>query len=127
VDEVGRLRAALGLAGVLDAVVLLKGPGSVIAAPDGVCYVDVDGGPVLATAGSGDVLAGIIGALLAGAQVRGDLSSTADVARVAAAGCALHGRAGALAGAGGRPVRATDLIQYLRDAVAGVRRGGSGR
>ena len=125
VDEVGRLRATQSLAGVLDAVVLLKGPGSVIAAPDGACYVDVEGGPVLATAGSGDVLAGLIGALLAGAQARGAVGSTADVARIVAAGCALHGRAGALAGAGGRPVRATDLVHYLGDAVAEVRRGDS--
>lgn len=123
VGEVGRLHAAMHIAQALDAVVLLKGPGSIIAAPDGNCYVDVDGGPVLATAGSGDVLAGMIGSLLAGAQARGELGSTADVARVVAVGCALHGRAGALAGAGGRPVRATDLVHYLGDAVAGVRRG----
>lgn len=65
-DRVGLVRT---LATKTGAVVLLKGPTTVIASPDAIEGIDVlfmdAGGPALATAGSGDVLAGIIGALLA--------------------------------------------------------------
>ena len=117
VDGLGRLEAALALARERDAVVVLKGPGTVIAAPDGTCFVDVEGGPVLATAGSGDVLSGIIGALLAQAQARGGMNGVDDAARIAAAGCWLHGRAGNLAGAQGQPVTASSLIGSLGRAM----------
>jgi hydroxyethylthiazole kinase-like uncharacterized protein yjeF len=117
VQGVGRLGAALAMARQRDAVVLLKGPGTVIAAPDGTCFVDVEAGPVLATAGSGDVLSGIIGALLARAQARGDIRGVADAARTAAAGCWLHGRAGNLAGEEGQPVTASALIDSLGRAM----------
>jgi NAD(P)H-hydrate epimerase len=60
-----RVEAAGWLAYETRTVVLLKGPGTVVAAPDGRVVVDTTGGPWLATAGSGDVLTGIIGALLA--------------------------------------------------------------
>ena len=117
VDGLGRLEAALTLARERDAVVVLKGPGTVIAAPDGTCFVDVEGGPVLATAGSGDVLSGIIGALLGQAQARGGMNGVDDAARIAAAGCWLHGRAGTLAGAQGQPVTASSLIGSLGRAM----------
>src|SRR6185437_10736864 len=59
-----RLAAALTLAKRFHAHIVLKGSGSICAFPDGRWSVNATGNPGLATAGSGDVLAGIIGALL---------------------------------------------------------------
>jgi ADP-dependent NAD(P)H-hydrate dehydratase / NAD(P)H-hydrate epimerase len=60
-----RMRAARELADRLHAHVVLKGLGSVLAHPDGTWDINASGGPALATAGSGDILSGILGALLA--------------------------------------------------------------
>ena len=60
-----RLEAARELAARFDSVVVLKGSGTVIARPDGQVTVNTTGNPGLATGGSGDVLAGLCGALLA--------------------------------------------------------------
>ena len=119
-DRLGRARQA---ARELGAIVVLKGPGTVIASPGGAAYVDTWGTPDLGTAGSGDVLSGFMAALLAGAAARGDVDDDA-AARVAAAAVGLHGLAGRLAGRGGRPVTAPDVIAALPEAIALVRRGG---
>ena len=82
--QADRRGAALELARRFGAVALLKGAGSIVATPEGAWAVVDAGGPALATAGTGDVLAGMIGARLA----QGD--DAADAACVAAW---LHGRA----------------------------------
>jgi hydroxyethylthiazole kinase-like uncharacterized protein yjeF len=63
--QADRLEAARDLASRMNAIVILKGSGTVIARPDGDVAINPTGNAGLATAGSGDVLAGICGALLA--------------------------------------------------------------
>jgi len=120
--DMDRLGAARRAAAELGAVVVLKGPGTVIASPSGAAYIDTWGTADLGTAGSGDVLSGLTGALLGGAHARGGLDDD-GAARVAAAAVGLHGIAGRLAAEGSRPVTAPDIIAALPDAIAAVRRG----
>ena len=122
-EDGGRLAGAHRLAVALGAVVVHKGPATVIVSPTGAAYVDTAGSPALATAGSGDVLTGITGALLAGAHARGHDCSPDAVARIAAAACWLHGMAGRRAAAEGRTVTAVDVAAHVPDAVALARRG----
>jgi hydroxyethylthiazole kinase-like uncharacterized protein yjeF len=63
--QADRMHAAHELALRLAANVVLKGAGSVLAHPDGTWDINASGGPALATAGRGDVLSGLLGALLA--------------------------------------------------------------
>lgn len=86
-----RIEAARAAAAYARCVVLLKGPDTVIAAPDGRAFVNTVGTPFLATAGSGDVLAGVIAGLIA----QGMASFEA-----AAAAAWLHGKAGLSLGPG---------------------------
>ncbi len=72
--------------------VVLKDARTVIASPEGACYICAAGNAGMATGGSGDALAGIIGALLAEAESR--LGDGLTVAEVAAAGVYLHAKAG---------------------------------
>ncbi|HTY41070.1 MAG TPA: NAD(P)H-hydrate dehydratase [Thermoanaerobaculia bacterium] len=108
--QADRLGAARSLARRSGATALLKGARTLIAAPAGEVAVNPTGTPLLATAGSGDVLAGLIGAFLAGGLA----------ARAAAvAGAWLHGAAAeALAP---RLGDAGLLAHEVADAVAGVR------
>lgn len=102
-DDARRLAASTG------AVVLLKGPTTVVADPDGLVRVVTAGDARLATAGTGDVLSGTIGALLA--RGLGPL-------RAAATGAWLHARAGAHGPAAG--LVAHDLVSLLPAALAEV-------
>jgi len=69
--QADRLSAALGLAGRFNAATVLKGAGSVLAFPDGTWAINASGNAGLASGGTGDVLAGMLGALLAqGVQLK---------------------------------------------------------
>jgi hydroxyethylthiazole kinase-like uncharacterized protein yjeF len=105
-----RLASVRRAAHDLGATVLLKGNATVIAGPDGVAYVNATGTPWLGTAGSGDVLSGLLGSLLA---------SGLAAPLAAAAASYVHGVAGQRAAADGPPT-ATDLLGELRGAMRSI-------
>ncbi|HEY7176733.1 MAG TPA: NAD(P)H-hydrate dehydratase, partial [Micromonosporaceae bacterium] len=105
---VDRVESALGLAAKMRATVLLKGDRTVVASPDGTAWVNPTGSPALATAGTGDVLAGLLGSLLAAGLAP-------DRAAIAAAYA--HGLAGRAAERLG-PVTAVDVATALPNVVA---------
>jgi hydroxyethylthiazole kinase-like uncharacterized protein yjeF len=96
-------------------VVLLKGNVTTIADPAGGTWQTPPASPALATAGSGDVLAGILGALVA-ANVGQLNSREISLSQIALAGALLHARAGAMAAQDG-PVAALDIAEALRAVV----------
>ena len=106
----GRVAAALHLADWLGVVVLLKGDRTIVATPEGKAYANPTGSPALATAGTGDVLSGVVGSLLAGGVPPG---------RAALAGAFVHGLAGREAAAYG-PVTAQQVMTALRDVVRDI-------
>lgn len=105
-----RLAHALRIAQESEAVTLLKGARSLVAEPGGRYGVNVRGTPAMATAGAGDVLAGLIGGLLAQGH---------DARMAAREGAALHGLAGEVAaGFGARhALVASDLVLSLPEAL----------
>jgi hydroxyethylthiazole kinase-like uncharacterized protein yjeF len=105
-----RMTSCRYLAARTGSIVLLKGPTTIIAAPDGRHYVVTEGDERLATAGTGDVLAGIIGGLLA----RG-----VPAFEAAAAAAFLNGRAAKLGHPDG--LVASDLIDLLPAAFDSLR------
>jgi NAD(P)H-hydrate epimerase len=110
--EADRARHVRELATQTDALVVLKGSRSLIADAGGRLLVNLTGSPVLATAGTGDVLTGMIGGLLA----RG-----VDPTASAASAAYLHGLAGLLAGRDlGEGTAAGDVVDRIPEAIARV-------
>ena len=106
-----RFAAARELAKRYAAIVVLKGAGSLIAAPDGRLAACPWGNAGMATGGTGDVLTGVIASLLAQGLCAWDAACT---------GVALHARAGDLAaGDAPRGLVASDLFAPLRELVNG--------
>ena len=101
-DKVAQAREAARLSG---AIIISKGADSVVAAPDGRAAISADASNWLATAGSGDVLAGTVAAMRAGGL---------EGFEAACAGVWLHGRAAQIAGPG---LIADDLPEGLRAAL----------
>ncbi|WP_411730637.1 NAD(P)H-hydrate dehydratase [Paeniglutamicibacter sp.] len=112
------IRWARWAAVAYDCVVLLKGPATICTAPDGYTLIVHASTPDLATAGSGDVLTGILGTLLAAANFPATPTASDVVEQshrltdLAAAGALIHAHAGALAAHEGM-VSAVDLLQEL--------------
>jgi NAD(P)H-hydrate epimerase len=109
--DAGRLSAARGCAQRSGAIVVLKGDDTIVAAPDGTAAVSPGEAPALATAGTGDVLAGVIGAFLA---------KGLDPFTAACAAVMIHVKAGRIAAreVGEEGVIAGDVIAALPKALA---------
>lgn len=105
-----RLEIAQGFAEEHGVTLVLKGHNTVVAVPGGDVYINMTGNPGMATAGSGDVLTGIITALIA---------QGLNPQQAAVAGVYLHGAAGDQAALerGERGLVATDLIHYLPQVI----------
>jgi hydroxyethylthiazole kinase-like uncharacterized protein yjeF len=109
-----RLRSVRRASAEAEAIVLLKGDDTIVAAPDGRAAVSRGGAPALASAGTGDVLSGVIGAYL---------SKRMDPFHAACAGVFVHARAGQLAAQSiaTEGVIARDVIELLPRARAAGR------
>ena len=118
VDEIwrDRLRVAGEAAALWQKTVVLKGAHTLVASPDGGARISPISNPGLASAGTGDVLSGVIGGLLAQG-----LSQPA----AAACGVYLHGMAGEMVKAelGDAGVVASDLLPALPRAIKKVKEG----
>lgn len=114
--EARPLHHARSAASRYDATVLLKGPHSLVAEPAGRVRVTTTGTPWLASAGAGDVLGGVVGALLATGLPPFDAASV---------GSWLHGAA-ATSASGGGPLVAGDVAAALPGVVGGLLRPRSG-
>ncbi|MBA3417357.1 MAG: NAD(P)H-hydrate dehydratase, partial [Geodermatophilaceae bacterium] len=118
-DRIGSVRRA---AADIGATVLLKGQATIVGAPDGRAFVNPTGTGWLASAGTGDVLSGLVGALVA---------AGGDPTEAAAAAAYTHGVAGALAAgssdpvstATGAPIIAMDVVAAIPAAIRIIRSG----
>jgi ADP-dependent NAD(P)H-hydrate dehydratase / NAD(P)H-hydrate epimerase len=99
--SLSKIEMARAAAKRASATIVYKGPDTVIAAPDGRAVINSNGGTELATAGSGDVLAGVIGGLLAQGM---------PPFEAACAGVYIHGQAGSRCGSG---LIAEDLVAAI--------------
>lgn len=103
-DDFDRLELLKKFAKKTGSVIILKGTFTSIAFPSGQVYFNPTGNPYMATAGSGDVLTGVIVSLLA---------QGIDIRQAAMAGVYLHGFAGDIAAGKGHPILAGDIINAL--------------
>ena len=105
-DDASRLKCITHVATKYDIIVILKGANTAIALPDGTIHFNSTGNPGMATAGSGDVLTGVIGSLLAQGYPPED---------AAIIGVYLHGVAGDIAAreSGEEYITASDIINHL--------------
>ncbi|WP_454299226.1 ADP-dependent NAD(P)H-hydrate dehydratase [Salana multivorans] len=115
-EPVRWLREVVRLTG---ATVLLKGSVTLVAAPGGVLWSQAGAPGWLATAGAGDVLAGVVGAFLAGSSMR-VVRRPRLAAEVVAAAVVVHGLAATIASeaVGGGPITALDVAHAVPRAVA---------
>lgn len=114
-----RLGAVVGAARELGSVVLLKGAVTLVAEPAGTAWANTTSSPCLATGGSGDVLSGLAGSMLAANSARGlDIEAGAEILASAAY---VHGRAGQLAAAAQGPVTAVEVLAAVGPAIAELR------
>jgi ADP-dependent NAD(P)H-hydrate dehydratase / NAD(P)H-hydrate epimerase len=113
-----RLNSAQEYAARYDCHVVLKGYQTVIAAPEGTLFINTTGNPGMATGGTGDILAGIIGRFVAGWKLNQAKAERSNLMEAIAAGVYLHGLAGDLAAESGtmESLVATDLLTYLSAA-----------
>lgn len=109
-----RMATARTMAHDLGVVVVLKGPRTIVIEPDGHHHIDALGGPELATAGTGDILAGLLGSMIA-AWRPADPVALVDVAARAVRAHALAGREAARHA---RSVVATDVLAALPGVLA---------
>ena len=125
---VDRTAAAVDTARALGVTVLLKGARTVVATPAGVVRTVTSPTPWLATAGTGDVLGGILGALVAGAAGAAEAGEEASVLDVEALGALaataalVHGRAAAAAAAAraGGPITALDVAEAVASVIGAL-------
>ena len=112
--QADRIGAARACAGRFNAVVVLKGSRTVVAAPGGPLWINPTGNPAMATAGMGDVLTGVISAHLARGM---------EPLAAALLGVYLHGLAGDLAAADCGPwgILASEVADRIPAAVHSLR------
>jgi NAD(P)H-hydrate repair Nnr-like enzyme with NAD(P)H-hydrate dehydratase domain len=115
--EARQLEHARAAADRWGAVCLLKGRRSLVASPGGAVRVTTTGVPWLATAGAGDVLAGLVGALLAAGLPPYDAASVGSWLHGAAATYAAHGTGEAALGPGEGPITALDVARAVPAVV----------
>lgn len=113
--QADRVNLAIEKARTWGVILVLKGAGTLIASPDGRLWVNATGNPGLATAGTGDVLAGVIGGLLAQGM---------PAEEAAVAGVYLHGAAGDAAAddLGEVGMIAGDLLPRLPKVIRSVKK-----
>ncbi|WP_164709617.1 ADP-dependent NAD(P)H-hydrate dehydratase, partial [Rhodococcus opacus] len=119
-----RVASARALAADWNVHLLLKGRATVIAEPGGRIFVNEAGGSWSATAGAGDVLAGIIGSLMAAGITPARAAAVGARAHSLAANLAARGGGADLsAGRGTAPISAGTLLAHLRESIRVLRAG----